>query len=279
MLKSLLAGSVLVALGSLVGCAAPAVAEEQQGETTSHQEATTTSAADVAANRVLDELEAKVNGCELLSDADVKKLMTFEGNIHLTFQAYVSFKCSVEEGKIVVGESAVETRAGWSSDDGSFTEQAWDTTASIEIPLKAVDVSGSITSSVSVRQAGLTTTHDTSVSASVAVTKDFGVASGTASISVDSHGAATVSGGVSAPIPIHVTDCTGEESVGMTVSLSAAHVETASAAVTRRAGDLHVRYVGNLWYYDNVGYWGANHTPEIASQAKEICCGKEKTCR
>jgi hypothetical protein len=275
MLKSLLAAASVVSLATLVGCAEPAMSEEAHGETTSHQ--TATFDADAAANRVLDELQAKVDNCEILSQDDVKKLMTFEGNVHFTFQAYVSFKCSVREGEIVVGESAVETRAGWSSDDGNFTEQSWDTTASIEIPLKAVDVSGSVTSSVSVRQAGLTTTHNESVSGSVAVTKDFGVASGTASVSIDSTGAATISGGVSAPIPIKVTDCTGDESVGVTVSLTAAHVDTASPAVTQRANDLHVRYVGNTYYYDAVGYW-MNPTAEARAQGKDICCNKEETC-
>lgn len=279
MFKSLLAGTALVALASLVGCAASAVAEEEQGSSSSHQEAEVqTPGGDAAANRVLDALEAKVNNCELLSNDDMKKLMTFEGNVHLTFEAYVSFKCSIEEGEIVVGESSVETRAGWSSDDGNFTEQAWDTTASINIPLKAVEVSGGITSSVSVRQTGLETKHDASVSASLAVTKDFGVASGTASISVSSNGVATVSGGLAAPLPIKVTDCTGKEAVGVTVSLSASHVDTASAAITKRANDLHVKYVGNTYYYDTVGYFMTG-SDDAKAQGKEICCNKEQTCK
>jgi hypothetical protein len=275
MLKSLLAAASVVSLATLVGCAEPAMSEEEQGETTSHQ--TAGGDADAQANRVLDQLEAKVNACELLDDAEMKKLMTFEGKIHLTFEAYVSFKCSVREGEIVVGESSVETRAGWSSDDGDFTEQSWDTTASIEIPIKAVDVSGSVTSTVSVRQAGLTTTHNESVSASVAVSKDFGVASGSASVSIDGTGAVTISGGVSAPIPINVTDCTGEESVGVTVSLTASHVDTASAAVTQRATNLHVQYVRNTSAYFDSGYFTSG-TAEARAQGKEICCNKENTC-
>lgn len=272
MLKSVLAGSTVLALASLVGCAEPQLVEEQ-GESSSHQE-TTRSTSQATAD--LDELEAKANRCEFFNQADLNKLRPYTGMIDFTFEAYVSFKCSVEEGVIVVGEAAMETRAGWSSKDGSFSEEAVSATASVNIPVQLVNVSGSVTSEVRVRQTATTVTHDESVSAAVGVSKDFGLVTGSAQVSFDGT-AAAISGGVSAPLVINVTDCQGKESVGLTVSLSAEHVDTAPRAIAERAARIQLQNVRNNDFYNAVGYFMTGDTA-AADQAKQMCCHREKTC-
>lgn len=277
MLRSVVVASSLLAFASLVGCAEPVVAEES-GESTASQ----VSYPKTSHDRILDAIEAKANACEVLSESDVEMLESYQKKAHFTFEAYVSFTCSYENGEIVASGLTMEKRAGWSSDDGVFTEQAMDVTASINIPLKAVEVSVEATSSVSVRQAKGEVVQDREVAVSASVSKNLGIVKGTATVSFADDGSVTVSGSGSIPLPISTADCQGgEQSVGATVSLTASSVldnhglsDAAAHALETRARKIEERGHANFLAM------GGGVPLDKATKAERLkaCCDGWKTC-
>lgn len=279
MFKSLLVGTSLLALASLVGCAEP-VAIEESGETTSRQVSYPKSSYD----KVLDALEEKANNCGVFNESEIKTLESFQSRVDWTFEAYLTFTCSYEQGMLVVSGVSMEKRAGWSSADGVFTEQALDVSASIDVPLKAVELSAGVTDSVSVRQAKGTVTHDHSVSVSAGVSKDFGVVTGTASVSFDAD-SVSVSGGASVPFPIPTEECRGgEQKVGFTVSLTAEQVldnhglsDIAASALRERAVKIQTRGIAN---YHAMGSLPSDYVESSSQYAERLqaCCDGWNTC-
>lgn len=245
---------------------------EEQGATSSHQETAASASSEAEANRVLDALEKKTNNCSDITSDDMRTLNTFGGDIEWTFEGYVSFACTVEEGHLVMGRAKMETRAGWSSADGNFTESAFEGSAVVEIPLKAVSLEGAITQSVTVRQTGLEVKESAETQVSVGVTKDLGIVEGEAKVSFNGK-SVSIEGGVSAALPINVTDCNGEESVGFTLKLDAERVTTSSPAIVRRAGNIVRRNQQNISFYRDLG---------LTTDHKKLqrdCCERFNTCQ
>lgn len=275
LLKSVFAAVSLVALASVVGCAEPQTFEDK-GESASEQVAYPKTSHD----RILDALEEKANNCDVFTEAETRTLESYQNHVDWTFEAYVSFTCSYEAGALVVASYSMEKRAGWSSSDGVFTEEAMETTASIDIPLKVVELSGAVTESVSIRQAKGTVVRNRSASVSGSVSKNLGVVKGTASVAFDGK-AVTVSGSGSAPLPISSADCRGgNEKVGVTVSLTAESVldnhglsDAAANALKARAAKIRTRGHQNFLATSAPG--------ESAATKKKLhdaCCEGWGTC-
>jgi hypothetical protein len=278
LIRSTLIASSLIALVSLVGCAEPPPEGEEQGGSASEQVAYPKNADD----RKLDAIEAKVQSCQLLTDADWAQLDRYnEVHVNVTFEGYLSFTCSIEGGEIVVGNASVSQRWGYSSADGAFSEQATDVSVGVTIPLGAVDIHGALTSSQTVREsANAGVVYGSSNSVSAGVGRKIGVAEGSADVSFDSNGNMALSGSLSVPVPVKMSDCLGKEKLGVTVTLSAHNVldthglsTPAAKALQRRAISLGEVDIGNSHLLVI-----PNSTAAERADAKKRCCDARSGC-
>jgi len=263
---------MLVAPFVVVACAAPPTEKETASESSSRETSDAPGAATPEITQMLDQLQTKVNNCELLSTDEVKQLNALQGKIDFTFEAYVSLTCTVEAGKIVVGAASMETRAGWSSSDGAFVEQAFTTTASVDVELELATVDASVSKEVTIRQAGVTTTEESTTEVAVGVEKDLGIVTGAAEVAMDGS-SITVSGSLTTPLVIKTSDCGngGEATVGATVALTAEHVDTADKATAARAGAILVQHVANVDFFDP-------SSGEDAATSQQQCCIHFEKC-
>jgi hypothetical protein len=275
MFKSLIVACSLVALA---GCAAGPTVAEGSGSTSSDELAYPKTDDD----KLLDALEEKANNCEVFSDHEIATLESYNSTVDFTFEGYVSFTCSIEAGVLIVNSLEMEKRAGWSSDDGIFTEQAMTASASVTIPLKAVEISGSLEHEVTIRNAGTTITRDDTTSIAAGVSRDLGLAEAEATVSFDDTNSVSIEGGMStAPLPIPTAGCDGDTKFGFTLSLSAKSVldtrgrSTAAANALRlHAGLIEARG------HSNFLAMGGGQQLDAATRAADLkaCCDGWKTC-
>jgi len=106
MFKSLIFGTSLVALASLVGCAEAPIAAEGSGSTANKEVAYPKTDDD----KILDALEEKANNCEVFSDDEIATLESYNSTVDVAFQVPGKIvTVGPDEGQIVRAGQEIAT--------------------------------------------------------------------------------------------------------------------------------------------------------------------------